>query len=221
VAVKPSMLQDFWDVSLNGAEYVESRTKIRPEVFSVRDGTSSPTDAKIFMDFDSMAQYEDLFLHGLLYDAEYLTLAEQSLPMIVQEPSDEMFVLMDKDDFFMNLKDQSKRAPANLPRSALVPQRYRVCQHVDVTAGGLREVMKYSFDFMDKFEQEVGFRPQLFCTRFSRERIGCSKMYFDFDDCPMCDATIQRFNEQMMNDLPRVIDTIMPNEFYTQITRGS
>jgi hypothetical protein len=220
IEVKPACLSEFFDLTLKGAEYVESRTGVQPEVFWVRHGSKRPTDAKVFMDFESLAEYEKLFLEGLLYDERYLRMSEQAAHMITEEPRDELLVLMDKDDFFMNLNGGSAESgaqPANRPLRPREARRYRLTRHVDVRTGKLRDFMQASFAFMDRFESVVGFRPDLFCTRFTQERIGCTNMFFDYDDCPMCEPILMRQTEELVKTAGDVVDGVPTDELFVRV----
>src|SRR5687768_11721676 len=97
VLVRPEKLRNFLQLSLGAVSHVEARTSIRPEVYWVRHTADDQADVKVFMDFDSLGQYENLFLEGLLYDKKYLSLAEKAAEMVREEPRDELLVLMDKD----------------------------------------------------------------------------------------------------------------------------
>jgi hypothetical protein len=219
VKVKPRKFRDFLKLSLDTAARVEAQTKICPDVFWVRHKAEDEADVKVFMDFDSLAQYEKLFLEGLLYDKNYLTLAEKAVDMILEEPRDELLVLMDQDDFFMNLKSSKRLAPANLARGAVAPRRNRMSRHVDVPTGKLRDFMKSAFEFSDRFQRVAGFRPEVFCTRFTQERIGCSKIFFDFDECPQCDSILLDQKLEWAQKTPELIDGTPVDELYVRATQ--
>jgi hypothetical protein len=219
VQVKPDKLYPFLELSLKAAHHVTSRTKIEPDVFWVRHGAETPTDVMVFMDFDSLAQYEKLFLEGLLRDKDYLSLAEDGADMVRREPRDSLLVLMDKDDFFMNMKDAGKaQAAATPPRGSTGHKRYRLCRHVDVPTGKLRDYMKYAFAFIDDFEKAAKFRPELYCTRFTQERIGCSKMFFDFDECPMCGPALLQDAHTLATHGRHMTEGAPMDELYMRVT---
>lgn len=219
VLVKPEKIRKFLQLSLEIGSHVEARTSIRPEVFWVRHADDQ-ADVKAFMDFDSLGQYEKLFLEGLLFDKKYLSLAEKAEGMVREEPRDELLVLMDKDDFFMNMKGNRKQAPANLARGAVPPRRYRLSRHVDVPTGKLRDFMKSAFEFSDRFQEKVGFRPEVYCTRFTQERIGCSKMFFDFDECPQCDSLLLEQKADWATNPGGFIDGIPKDELFVRFSEG-
>lgn len=219
VKVKSDHLTNFLEVALAASDHAEKKTEIRPDVFWVRDCAEDGSNVKIFTDYDSLAQYESLFLEGLLYDREYLGLAEKTVEMIEEEPSDECYVLMDRDDYFMNYKDAKGKAQkaAAVPRLDMPKHtRYRLCHHVDVHKGRLREYMKSAFSFIDALAGRIEFPPHLFCTRFSAERIGCGKVYIDFDNCPECGPALLQ-QEQILTSQPGLLDRPPVNELYIRV----
>jgi hypothetical protein len=221
IHVKPGRFHDFLELSLKAAEHAAQRTKIRPDVFWVKHGGESATDVVVHMDFDSLAQYEKLFLEGLLFDQEYLTVAEQGADMVKREPNDGLIVLMDKDDFFMNMKDKTKGAaskPATPARGSIPPQRYRVGRYLSVPSGKLRKAMQHSFEFMDNFERAAKFRPELYCTRFTADSIGSVNMFFDFDNCPMCEPALMQHTRLLQKQDSDLIDTDPVDRLLVRVT---
>ena len=163
---------------------------MHPEVFVNLYKNSSNVEVRVFTDFESLAQYEDLFLHKVLRDAKYLDTAEGLYDMIVDEPQDEMYVRMDTEDFFLSTKHKVKTGKnIDLKRDAKLNKRlgtYRIEREYCASKGRLADVMKMNFDFAERFKGGTGHSVDYFCTRFSAERIGCSKIFFDPDECPEC-----------------------------------
>jgi hypothetical protein len=115
--------------------------------------------------------------------------------LILEEPHDEMYVRLKADDYFMNAKGIVDVSPVESARKFDVKSRpsYRREREYCAAKGKLRDVMAIQFKFISDFHVKTGLGIDYFCTRFSQDRIGCSKAYIDFDSCPMCDPA---FNEQ-------------------------
>lgn len=188
VSVLPEYNRQFITVALQGAAHAKKVMGVEPEIFYNAEGSDGNADFRIFTDFQSMEQYEKSFLEKLLLDSTYLRLSEKMVKMISDEPLDELFVRLRPNDYFMNLgvKKVKKYDFESAPARKSQP-RYRREREYCAAKGRLREVMQLNFGFMDSFYRGTGNPPSYFCTRFSVERIGCSKMFFDFDDnCPIC-----------------------------------
>lgn len=216
IKAQPTRLDELLALTVRTAEHVAERTDIRPDVFAVRYAPKEAGDVKVFTDFDSLAQYEELFLAGLLSDAQYLDLAEEAAQLVRQEPRDELLVLLDRDDFFLNYKDQTSQEPINPPRGSQPLRRYRLMRHVDVSTGRLREYMKRAFEFADRFQEVTSMQPEVFCTRFAAERIGCSQVFYDYDDCPMCGPLLLG-QERELADAPGLLERPPIDELYQRI----
>jgi hypothetical protein len=218
ILAQPTRLDELLTLSYKSAQLVADQTGIEPEVFWVRHAPRESGDVKIFMDFDSLAQYEELFLTGLLSSEAYLTAAEEAAELIRREPRDELLVLLDRDDFFLNMKDRTKAEKRNPAREARRATRYRTMRHVDVATGRLRDYMKHAFQFVEEFEQTTGIRADVFCTRFAAERIGCSQIFYDADDCPMCGPMLLKHTRELAVELPGVLERPPVDELYERVT---
>jgi hypothetical protein len=226
ISVEPRFLQEFMRMALDLAEYASSVMGVETEVFYNVYKPGKTAEFVIFTDFESMAQYEQVFLGSLLFDSRYLEIAEQMVDMITDEPLDALFVHLKPDDYFMNLRGDSSLAnefeearKARLNRKEKF--RYRHEREYCASKGRLREVMKMNFGFMEEFYRATNNPPAYYCTRFAPQRIGCSKLYFDYDECPMCnpafleqDHRIITLSESEGLLLTRPIDTL-----YLRITR--
>ena len=190
IEVFPTFQRKFLSAALESAEKFGKNTGVHPEVFINLYKNSSNVEVRVFTDFDSLAQYEDLFLHKVLKDSKYLDAAESLYDMIVDEPQDEMYVRMDTEDFFLSKKHKVKPgAHINLKHDANLNKRrgtYRIEREYCASKGRLADVMKMNFDFAERFKIGTGHSIDYFCTRFSAARIGCSKIFFDPDECPEC-----------------------------------
>ncbi|MER9439196.1 hypothetical protein [Mesorhizobium sp. M0618] len=160
-------------------------------------GTAS-VEVRIFTDFESMAQYEEIFLHTALQNDKYLDVAESAVDMILDEPQDEMYVRLDADDFFMNRKGDGQIETGSLDLSRTAPLNKKVAtfrteREYCASKGRLRDVMQLNFQFAQDLKVLTGHGSDYFCTRFSALRIGSSKLYFDSEDCPQCaDAFLEQ-----------------------------
>jgi hypothetical protein len=190
VSVKPQFVRGFISAALDAEQHGSKVMGVESETFYNVHGSNGTAEFRIFTDFDGMAQYEDRFLGKLLSDTQYLEMAEKAVEMITDEPLDELFVRLKPDDYFMNVKARGAQRPTfSFEKAERRPKkklRYRREREYCASKGRLRDVMQMNFQFMEDFYRASGSVPDYFCTRFSVERIGCSKMYFDFDDCPVC-----------------------------------
>ncbi len=200
IEVYPKFQNKFLNVLFNDAEKFYKKTNIYPDVFVNLYKNASAVEVRIFTDFDSLAEYEEIFLHKVLKDTKYLDVAEGLVDMIVDEPQDEMYVRMDTDDVFMNRKHKMKPGKSlDLGQSAKLNKgraKFRTEREYCASKGRLADVMKMNFDFAEKFKIGTGHGIDYFCTRFSAARIGCSKIFWDSDECPQCaSAFLQQDHE--------------------------
>ena len=190
IEVLPIFQNKFLSIALESAERIGEATGVHPETFVNLYKNSSNVEVRIFTDFESMAQYEDLFLHKVLKDSRYLDAAESLVDMIIDEPQDEMYVRMDTEDYFLSRKHKVEAGKhIDLKHEASLNKRrgiYRVEREYCASKGRLADVMKVNFEFAERFKAGTGHSVDYFCTRFSAARIGCSKIFFDPDECPEC-----------------------------------
>lgn len=195
IRVIPEARLRFFEAALNSVEASEKRMGIEPELFFNVYSNEDHVEVRVFSDFKSMAHYEEVFLGAMLHDEGYLREAEDLVDLILEEPHDEMYVRLKADDYFMHIKgmiDVAPVEPACKFDSESKPS-YRREREYCAAKGKLRDVMSLQFKFIRDFHAKTGLGVDYFCTRFSQGRIGSSKAYIDFDDCPMCDPA---FNEQ-------------------------
>jgi hypothetical protein len=169
------------------------------------------------MDFDSFAHYEKDFLESLPYDKVYLTFVQKMADFVTQEPRDEVLVLMEK-DYFFSKKSRKKQSPVNPAQESVASRRYRLVRHLDIKRGKLRDFLMDAYDFMDKFERVTHFRPELYSTRFGVERVGSSRIFFDYDDCPMCEPILMQHSEQLMRDTRDLLASPPSDQLYVQVS---
>ncbi len=201
IDVYPRYQNKFLNVLVNDAEAFRKKTNIQPDIFVNLYKNGSTVEVRIFTDFDSLAEYEELFLHKVLRDAKYLDVAESLVDMIVDEPQDEMYVRMDIEDVFMNRKHKVKPGKnIDLRQSAHLNKgraKFRTEREYCASKGRLADVMKMNFDFAEKFKIGTGHGIDYFCTRFSAAGIGCSKMFWDSDECPQCASALLQQDQEI------------------------
>jgi hypothetical protein len=166
-----------------------------------------------------MAQYEDLFLGKMLSDSRYLESAEKAVKMIVKEPFDALFVRLRPDDYFMN-KGAGKRHDFAFEKAGPKPAtkaRYRREREYCASKGRLRDVMQITFEFMDRMYKATKTVPDYFCTRFHEESIGCSKLFLDLDNCPMCGPAFFEQDEELSRH-SGLLTTPPINRLFTRVT---
>jgi hypothetical protein len=172
VSVYPQYKQQFLELTLKGIEGARQAVGIEPEAFVDLNETPNRLDVKIFTDFDSLAQYEDLFLHKLLKNDSFLDGPEAAVEMIHDNPRDEMFVRLDVKDYFMNRKGDAGfdvlPEPAKSDKKAL----YLMERMYATAKGRLREMMQITFRHIEEFAEKTGVVPDFHCTRFTAGRIG-------------------------------------------------
>lgn len=189
VNVLPYQQNRFFELALRGIERFREENGIEPDLFVNLQSTERPVDVRFFIDFESMAQYETIFLHKTLHDDSYLDMPETAVDMIYDQPCDEMYVRMDLEDHFMNRKGDKVIATSDLDlsRDAKLNKTvatYRIEREYRASKGRLRDTMRTSFEFMHSIYKSTGHAGDLFCTRFSPLRIGSVKLYFDSNDFP-------------------------------------
>jgi hypothetical protein len=220
VEVKPESIRDFLRLSLDVAKYVSSKINITPDVYWWRHGSNGEADFAIFTDFPSLAIYEKEFLEGLLFDKVYLDLVETGGRMIHREPQDELLVRMDRNDFFMNLKNPGATPQPKVRAAQGARPRYRRLRGFYSAPNKLRDVMMHSFDVFDRFEALTGVTPEIYCTRFTyRSGIGSVRQFFDYGDPPPgSDPFFLAHNQEFNRVLPGATDKPPVDELYVLVT---
>jgi hypothetical protein len=204
IEVYPKLQNSFLNILFNTAEQFHSYTNIYPDIFIRLFGTSLYPEVRIFMDFDSLAQYEDIFLHKILKDTKYLDSSGFLSDMIIDEPQDEMYARVYIDDFFMNLKhkkqDNIQYDVSGVDGLSKHKKRFRIEREYCASKSKLADVLKMNFDFTEGYNNGSGHIVDYFCTRFSAERIGSAKIFWDSDDClQYVDAFLQQDQEIASN----------------------
>jgi hypothetical protein len=179
VSVPPQSVRDFMAAVLEVSNHSEKTMGVDTDVFVNVHNPSDDVQFCIFTDFDSLAQYEEKFLHRLLSDSKYLDLAENAASLITDEPRDELFVRLKPDDYFMNLRGDKKPAFAYTGRKPTQKTTYRRSRLFKASPGRLREVMQMNFEFLGRIQQKTGLSGEYFCTRFAADRIGGSEQQID------------------------------------------
>lgn len=218
MSVLPKYTPEFVRAALDVEAYATKVMGVESDFFYHPAESNERAEFRSFTDFESMAQYEEVFLGRLLHDATYLQMAAKAVELITDEPRDEMFVHMTPDDFFLNLGTTSR--PKYSFENAQVTRikgKFRREREFCASKGRLREVMRMQFDFTEKFFRQTGRIPDYTCTRFSAERIGCSKAFYDFDECPMCDSL---FLEQDKTILPGMLLSPPADRLFERVTEG-
>lgn len=182
VSVYPQYREQFLELTLKGIEGAKKAVGIQPEAFVDLNETPNRLDVKIFTDFDSMAQYEDLFLHKLLKNDSFLDGPEAAVEMIHDNPHDEMFVRLDVKDYFMNRKGDSGFEVLPEPAKSEQKSRYLMERMYCASKGRLREMMQITFRHIEEFSKATGIMPDFHCTRFAAGRIGAAQETVSFDN---------------------------------------
>lgn len=171
VSVYPEHKEKFFELTLKGVEHAKQAVGIDAEPFVVLDEESPRVNVRIYTDFESVAQYEELFLHGLLKDGEFLDVPEAAVDMIHDNPLDELYVRLDVEDYFMNRygnvglgRDEVVKRTEKLP--------YRIERLFTASKGRLREAMQVNFEYFRDIKERTGEHIGYHCTRFAAGRIG-------------------------------------------------
>jgi hypothetical protein len=154
---------------------------VNPEPYVKAESDGKTFDVIITTEFDSMAEYEEKFLHKLLKNDSFLDGAEAAVVMIVDNPRDEMYVRLESDDYFMHRKGDI--GLDRLADSAPTEQKkYLVERMFRAKPGKLREIMALNFKLMEEEAKKTGVMPKYFCTRFTAGRIGATVQVRSFND---------------------------------------
>lgn len=215
VSVQPKFTREFARAALETEAHASRVMGVESDLFYHPRDNGGTAQFRIFTDFQSMAQYEEVFLGKLLHDATYLEMSARAVEMITDEPLDEMFVRLRTDDFFMNLGAKDRPKFSFEAARSRKKARYRREREYCASKGKLRDVMRMNFDFIESMFRATGNPADYFCTRFSVERIGCSKAYWDLDDCPVCDPA---FLEQDAVIQPGMLLSMPLDRIYVRLT---
>jgi hypothetical protein len=194
----------FLHILLSTAETFRANLNINPDIFiSIFHRCDNP-EVKIFIDFESLAEYEEIFLHKILKDTNYLDSSGYFSEMIVDEPQDEMYARVEIDDFFMNRKHNINIKDSvntiNFDKNVDVKRKFRIEREYCSNKTRLADVLKMNFEFAENNNMSDICTIDYFCTRFSAERIGSAKIYWDSDDCAEhIDAFLQQDQEIIAN----------------------
>lgn len=221
ISVHPKLVRDFIALALETEAHASGVMGVESDLFYSTERSDTNAKFTLFTDFASFAQYEDVFLGKLLHDKKYLALAAKGVGMITDEPLDELFVRLKPDDFFMNIgkKNRVKYSFETAKHDVKAKRRrYRREREYSAAKGRLREVMSMNFEFMQDFFNATSNVPDFFCTRFSVQRIGSSKMYFDVDDCPMCEPAFIEQNHTIATKTDGLLLTRPIDRVHVRIT---
>lgn len=218
VEVKPESALDFVKLSLDVAQHTREKIKVDPNTYWSPHHPGGCVLFRSFTDFDSMADYEQRFLEGLLLDETYLKMAEGGVKFIENEPRDELLVRLLPDDYFMSLKGRRRFEIPKAPKTAGPPPRYLREREYCAEKGKLREVMTHTFHFMGQFTDATGLYPEYFCTRFATERIGCSKLFVGYDECIVCGPIFMAQDHLYATDLSGLLLSPPIDTLYTRVT---
>jgi hypothetical protein len=171
VSVYPEHKEKFFELTLKGVEHAKQTAGIDAEPFVVLDENSSRVNVRIYSDFESCAQYEELFLHRMLKNDDFLDVPEAAVEMVHDNPLDELYVRLDVEDYFMN-----RKGATNLGKDEFVARTekrpYRVERLFTAAKGRLREAMQVNFEYFRDYKERTGETIGYHCTRFAAGRIG-------------------------------------------------
>jgi hypothetical protein len=218
VNVKPECVGEFMKYSLDAVKKTQNAIGVKPDVFVRQDHSGAGFDFRIFTEFDSMAQYETVFLEGLLKNGTYLDIAERGVSLVTAEPRDELLVRLSPDDFFMVRKSERIEYDFEQKKRNVSSPRYRREFELCAEKGRLREVMRDCFDVMERFTALTDIPPDLYCTRFTAGRIGSVRMYLDYDDCPVCDGLYFHLNEKYASSMKTALLSPPSNTLFLRVT---
>ena len=180
VSLQPQYKDRFFELILEGVEEAGRVMGVVPKAFVDLAPKPDRIDVRVFTDFDSLAQYEETFLHGVLKNDVFLNAAASAAEMIHDNPRDELFARLDANDYFMNrLGDQGFADLA--PTSAADVRKYRIERVFYPAPGRLRETLIAAFAFNPEFARKFGCIPEHHCSRFMADRIGAASQVVDFD----------------------------------------
>ena len=104
VSVYEEHRQPFLTLLLKACDGAREAVGVNPQPYLKAESDGKTFDVIITTEFDSMAEYEEKFLHQLLKNDEFLDGAKSAINMIVDNPRDEMYVRLEPNDYFMHRK---------------------------------------------------------------------------------------------------------------------
>ena len=180
VSLYPQYKDQFFELVLKSVDEAKGAMGVVPKAFVDLAQKPDRIDVKVFTSFDSLAQYEELFLHKMLKNNVFLDAAGSAVEMIHDNPRDEMFVRLEADDYFMNrFGEQGFEDLTSM--NVEDGQKYRIERLFCAAPGRLRETMIATFAFNAEFAEKFGRLPEYHCTRFAADRIGGATQVVDFD----------------------------------------
>ncbi|WP_294332962.1 hypothetical protein [uncultured Sphingomonas sp.] len=181
VSVHNRYKKPFLELLIKACEAAKDTAGIDALPYIETESHGDTFNVKVFSDFESLAQYEEKFLHQMLKSDPFLDGAGSAAHMILDNPRDELLVRLETDDYFMNRKDRVELH--TLEEAEKGPQKkFLVERMFNAKAGNLRDTMAMTFRLMDEFAAATNIMPKYYCTRFAADRIGGSATFVDFDD---------------------------------------
>ena len=217
VSIYPEFKDKFMELTLKASEAAKDIMGVEPHSFVNLTESPNRLDVIVYTDFESMAQYEEVFLHKALLTNEFLDDAEDGLKMIHDNPRDEMFVRLKTDDFFMNRKGEYNLADMSAFRSD-EKEKYRVERLFCVAPGRLKESMAFTFEQNEKYTKEFNRMPDYFCTRFASNRIGGATTYHDVDNCEKLPGIFAEFDRLVEEKHPGLLMRATEDMYLRRIT---
>lgn len=200
VSVYEEYRKPFLTLLLKACEGARRDAGVNPQPYVKAECDGKTFDVVVTTEFDSMAQYEEKFLHTLLKNDAFLDGAESAVSMIVDNPRDEMYVRLEPDDYFMHRKggvelELLKDGPATEQKKFMVERMFRA------KPGKLREIMALNFKLMEDEARKTGTLPKYFCTRFTAGRIGASEQVRSFNDPIELDRQVLDYDDKFDHSL--------------------
>lgn len=200
VSVYEEHRKPFLTLLLNACEGAREAVGVNPRPYVKAESDGKTFDVIITTEFDSMAEYEEKFLHQLLKNDSFLDGAESAVGMIVDNPRDEMYVRLEPNDYFMHRKGEFELE--RLGDSAPTEQKkYLVERMFRAKPGKLREIMALNFKLMEEEFKKTGVMPKYYCTRFTAGRIGASEQERMFNDANELDRQVLDYDDKFDHSL--------------------
>lgn len=200
VSVYEEHRQPFLTLLLKACDGAREAVGVNPQPYLKAESDGKTFDVIITTEFDSMAEYEEKFLHQLLKNDQFLDGAESATGMIVDNPRDEMYVRLESNDYFMHRKGEidldfiEDSAPTE-QKKYLVERMFRA------KPGKLRDIMALNFTLMEDEAKKTGTLPKYFCTRFTAGRIGASEQVRSFNDPIELDKQVLDYDDKFDHSL--------------------
>ena len=200
VSVYEQHRKPFLTLLLKACEGARQTAGVNPQPYVKAESDGKTFDVVVTTEFDSMAQYEEKFLHTLLKNDDFLDGAESAVGMIVDNPRDEMYVRLEPDDYFMHRKGEVELE--HLQDGAPSEQKkYAVERMFRAKPGKLREIMALNFKLMEEEAKKTGVMPKYYCTRFTAGRIGASEQVRSFNDPIELDKQVLDYDDKFDHSL--------------------